>query len=207
MIERISMLKLLIFIFIASITPGPNNILILSDGLRFGYKKTIPFNLGVCFSAFIGLFLIAYTGKDLTKYPTFNFFIAIFGSLYLLYLAYKLFIAGTGLEMNFTHDKERGFINAVILQFVNPKLWIFLTTTAFLLFPENNRTPLFIGFISLLTIPINFISLSVWALLGDKLKHWFENIIFARFFYWTNSFILLYLVYDIIKHFIIPYFK
>ena len=76
------MLKLLIFIFIASITPGPNNILILSDGLRFGYRKTIGFNLGVCFAAFVGLFVIAYTGKDLTKFPVFNFTIAIFGSIF-----------------------------------------------------------------------------------------------------------------------------
>lgn len=200
------MIKLLIFIFIASVTPGPNNILILSDGLRFGYKKTIGFNLGVCFAAFVGLFVIAYTGKDLTKFPIFNFTIAIFGSIYLLYLAYKLFIAGTGLEINSTHDKERSFMQAVILQFVNPKLWIFLTTTAFLLFPEGNRTAAFIAFISFLSIPINFFSLSLWALLGDKLKHWFDNIIFAKFFYWTNSLILVYLVYDIIKHFILPYF-
>ncbi len=197
------MLKILLYIFVAAITPGPNNILVLTGGLKHGYKKTLPFIFGVCVFISIALVLTTLFGQNLNTYKSFNFVVALFGSFYLAYLSLKLFKAGTGIEID-ESKKEHSFLEAVILQFVNPKVWVFLTTLSFLFFPHGT-TISYIFYISIMSFFINYFALSVWALLGDKLKHWFDNTIFAKLFYWGNGIILLYLTYDIVKEFILPF--
>jgi len=112
------------FALSSAITPGPNNVMLMSSGVNYGVRRSLPLVFGVMlgFPAMfvaIGLGL----GSIFQRYPFLHEGITIAGVSYLLYLAWK--IAGSG-KPDLTDTKARPltFIQAALFQWVNPKAWI-----------------------------------------------------------------------------------
>lgn len=116
---------LLIFCFSTSITPGPNNLMIMLSGVKFGIKKSLPHYLGILcgFSAMI-LLVGMGLGEIFTRYPLLHEIIKYLGALYMLYLAMKTILADPHLAKVKGKARPLTFVQAVLFQWINPKAWI-----------------------------------------------------------------------------------
>lgn len=114
---------LAIFAFASSITPGPNNTMLLASGANFGLRATLPHLLGVVFG-FLGLLLAVGFGLGglFTAYPVLHEVLKWAGAAYLVWLAVKI-----GLSRSIGDGRSTGkpmtFVQAVAFQAVNPKAW------------------------------------------------------------------------------------
>ena len=154
-------------------TPGPNNIMLLSSGLTFGYKRTLPHMFGVMFGfAFMVVLVGLGMGVIFEEFPFIFSTLKIIGILYLFFMAYKIANNDEGYEV----DKENKsnpftFLQAAAFQWVNPKAWI-MAITAISVFVTSTENSLFqvltISFIYLLS---GVISTNSWALGGVMLKN------------------------------------
>jgi cysteine/O-acetylserine efflux protein len=116
-----SLLSLLLFAFVTSFTPGPNNIMAMLFANKYGFKKTIRFCLGVG-AGFLVIILLSCFFNILLKnfIPKIEFIMTIIGSTYMLYLAIKI-ITSKNNENHTDGDKNNSFFAGMVLQFVNPK--------------------------------------------------------------------------------------
>jgi len=181
---------LMIFMFVAAFTPGPNNLLSSYSGFNFGIKKTLPLIYGVTFGFPIllitinsGLIIIFKT------YPTLQEVIKILGSGFLIYLAYKIAFQTQVEEKKIKNPVK--FYETFIFQFVNPK-GVFAAITSISLFVELGSNYLFH---SAVVIGVSFCaaitSITSWCLLGKFLRRFSENKKFIQMFNYAMSFSLV----------------
>lgn len=118
---------ILLFALSSSFSPGPNNLLLVTSGVKFGLARTWRHIMGITvgFPAMIlivGLFL----GALFHEMPWLHDALAIVGALYLLYLTWKILMAGGSVEGS-AMGKPIGFVEAALFQWVNPKAWVMAT--------------------------------------------------------------------------------
>lgn len=117
-------ISFLIYSFVTSITPGPNNVMSAASGVNFGLKRSIPHILGVGFGfgfmvAIVGLGI----GSLLSSQPLVYETLKLIGIGYLLYLAYKIFKISS-VDASAKQGTPITFLQAALFQWVNPKAWI-----------------------------------------------------------------------------------
>lgn len=114
---------LALFAFVSSITPGPNNTMLMASGANFGFRASIPHMMGVS-GGF--LLLVVAVGLGLgglfAAYPELHDVLAVAGGLYLLWLAWKI-ATSSGLGMGEAGVRPQTFLQAAAFQWVNPKAW------------------------------------------------------------------------------------
>lgn len=127
------------FMFVASVTPGPNNAMLAASGMNFGYAKTVPHMLGIIGG--FGLLLFACmtgVGEIFENLPALQTAMKIIGATYLLYLAWRIANAG---NVKINDEGSRGrpftFIEAFLFQFVNPKSWMAVLASISALLPAG----------------------------------------------------------------------
>jgi|TARA_B110000211_G_scaffold147302_1_gene167801 threonine/homoserine/homoserine lactone efflux protein len=124
-------LYLAVFIFglSAGITPGPNNIMLMTSGMNFGIKKSIPHVLGVTFGFPIMVILIGL-GFSIVfeQYPILHEVIKVLGVVYLLYLSWLIASASPD-TLEGEKSKPFTFLQAALFQWVNPKAWVVATSS------------------------------------------------------------------------------
>jgi len=114
-------LAILIFAVSATVTPGPNNIMIMTSGLNHGIKNSIPHLLGICFGFPIMVVLIGLGFVVVFKmYPLFHEILKILGVIYLSYLAW-LIASSSPTSLEGKKSKPFSFTQAALFQWVNPK--------------------------------------------------------------------------------------
>ena len=164
---------LVAFVMFATVmffTPGPNNIMLLSSGLTYGFRPTIPHIVGIT----VGFaFMVAAVGLGLgtifIAYPVLQTILKYVGAAYLIYLAWQI---GTAELSTPEQDKKRGpmpFWGAAMFQWVNAKGWVMVIGTitayaAIAAFPWNIVIQVGISLI------LGAVSCSVWALFGTALR-------------------------------------
>ena len=119
-------LFIIVFIFAVSttVTPGPNNIMIMTSGLNHGVRKTMPHFLGICLGFPAMVAAIGFGLSTLfSKFPQIHLVIKILGITYLLYLAWKIATTDTQ-STNNKNSKPFTFWQAAFFQWVNPKAWV-----------------------------------------------------------------------------------
>ncbi|MGB5885603.1 MAG: LysE family translocator [Acinetobacter venetianus] len=166
-----ALISFIIYSFVTSVTPGPNNIMLISSGVSFGFKRTIPHILGIGFGFGLMVTLVGFgIGSILTNSKNLYEFVKIIGIVYLLYLAYQIYISDSVNTNNKPKShKPLNFLQASLFQWVNPKAWVMTmgAVTAYTSSSSNISIFLLIGLIyGAISIP----SVGVWALVGDKLK-------------------------------------
>ena len=158
------LIAFILFCSAAAFSPGPNNFMASYSAFNFGIKKTLPIIYGVTFG-FPLLIICINFGLSIVfkKYPDLQKIITIAGTIFLVYMAYK--IATTKNTQNKESKNPATFINIVLFQFINPKAVIcaaFITST--FISQENFVKDSII--IILLAIIISFLSIVTWSLLG-----------------------------------------
>tara|TARA_Y100001934_G_scaffold265183_1_gene343078 strand:- start:940 stop:1557 length:618 start_codon:yes stop_codon:yes gene_type:complete len=121
-------IPLLILCIVQSGTPGPNNIMLTASGKNFGYIKSIPHMLGVVLG-FLSLIIVFGLGLTVifSKYPIIQFVLRIVGSIYLLYLSYRIYSSVNTEDLS--KSKPITFMESSLFQYVNPKGVMMAITT------------------------------------------------------------------------------
>jgi len=185
-----NLLSLMLFCFVTSCTPGPNNILASYSSFNFGIKKTLPHMLGVALG-YTSMITILDVGLifPFKKYPIIQDVLKVLGSIFLIYLAYKISFQNQVKEKKIKNPVT--FYDTFIFQFVNPK-GVFAAITSISLFVELGSNYLFH---SLVVIMVSFFcaitSITSWCLLGKFLRRFSENKKFIQVFNYTMSFSLI----------------
>ena len=185
-----NLLPLIFFSIAAAFTPGPNNIIGSYSGFNFGIKKSLPLILGVTFG-YTTLIILTASGLNIifNAYPILKAIIKILGSLFLIYLAYKISFQNLVEEKKIKNPVK--FYDTFIFQFINPK-GVFAAITSISLFAELGQNYLFH---SLIVIIVSFCcaitSITSWCLIGKFLRRFSENEKFIQVFNYTMSFSLI----------------
>lgn len=170
-----------------SISPGPVNFVIVSSGANHGIKKTLPFVSG----ATIGFtLLLVFIGlgfyKIIELYPLFLKYLAIAGSLFIMYMGFL--IARSKPELKIEKQNKPTFIQGFLLQWLNPKAWLACVAGVSLFsVPEGNAQ--FLWF-SLIYFVVCYFSLFSWSLLGNKATIILNNEFRLRIFNYLMGFLL-----------------
>ncbi len=174
-------LALVVFAFVTSITPGPNNLMLLASGVNFGFARTIPHMLGIgtgFFSLLIGVGL--GLGAVLTAYPQLHLALKIAGGAYLLYLAWKIAMSRTMGEGK-AGTRPMTFLEAAAFQWVNPKAWV-MAVTAMAVYTNPQRPFLTMLLVAAAFAVVNVPSVSCWAGFGVALRGFLADPVRLKWF-------------------------
>lgn len=113
----------LVYAVSTAASPGPNNIMSMSNGNRKGFVRGLPFNLGILLGFSMVSVLCAFTLNALSGIlPDIKIVLLVLGSAYMLYLARSTLHARAEIEAD---DRQAGFLKGLLLQFVNPKEYVY----------------------------------------------------------------------------------
>jgi len=174
MIDINLLFALISFYFVMYVTPGPNNAMVLTSGLKFGFLKTIPHMTGITIGHIIQLVLVCFgLGKIFQIFPQIQYVLKIICSVYLLYLGYK--IIGSFSKIKEDGSKPLKFYEAALFQIVNPKAWTISTMAASSFLPKEGNLIVSIFFIAIVALIICPISISPWAAFGSAIRNFVKN--------------------------------
>ncbi|MBU2065052.1 MAG: LysE family translocator [Gammaproteobacteria bacterium] len=162
-----SLLPFLLFAFVASITPGPTNILVLSHSSRCGLGATLPIIFGACIAAaFIVLAVGLGVGETLLRFPLVQQVMVWSGVLWLSWLAWQIFHSPPpSLDVPSPRGKGINVLSAAILQLVNPKVWMMAVAVISVFVGAGDKT-LQVMVLTLLFLLVSLPCMTLWALLG-----------------------------------------
>ena len=182
-------LAFLTYAFITAATPGPNNIMSMSNGGRLGFRGALPFNFGIWagFSA-VMLLCTAFCTTLTNLIPAVKTPMLIAGAAYMLHLAWGTFRSSGVIDED--HSRS-GFYAGMLLQFINPKIYIYgiMSMQAYIL-PFYAGEPLTLALFALLLAFIGFVFTLCWSAFGSAFR-----LIFNRHTKAVNTIMALLLVY------------
>lgn len=162
-----------------SISPGPVNMIILSSGVNYGVKRTIPYISGATIGFTLLLLFIGLGFFQFIKaYPSFLTYLAFAGSAYIIYMGYKIALAKPDIEVKKTNIPK--FYQGFLLQWINPKAWI-ACVSGVSIFSSTDSYDQFLIFSGIYFI-VCYVSLGLWAVLGDKVSLLLNSHIRLRLF-------------------------
>ena len=161
---------LFFYAFVTSITPGPNNFMLLASGVNFGFVRTIPHMLGIGVGFVILLLAVGFgLGAVLTAFPALHTGLKFAGGAYLLYLAYRIATSRSMGSGGAAKSRPMNFIEAAAFQWVNPKAWV-MAITAMAVYTDPAAPFLSVVLIGLAFGAVNLPSVSTWAGFGMALR-------------------------------------
>ena len=168
-------LALVGFAFAASITPGPNNMMVFASAVNFGLRRSLAHITGVVAGFFLlQLSVGAGLGAVILTFPVTLIVAKVFGALYLIWIAFKI---GSSRQIGST-GKSTGaplsFTQAVAFQWVNPKGWI-MGLTAMSVYTGRENYAVSVVLVALVFGVITIPSISVWAIFGARLRGWLSR--------------------------------
>ena len=191
-----SVLSLLLYAFVTSFTPGPNNIMAMLFANKYGFKKTIRFCLGVGTGFFAILLLSSYFNLLLKNFiPKIDFFMTILGAAYMLYLA-MIIIRSKNSDNDTDSGKYNSFTAGMLLQFINPKgiLYCITVISTFIIPHYTSNSSLL--FFSVVLALLGFMGTFSWNLFGSIFK-----IFLSKYRSQFNIIMALLLVYSAVSIF------
>ena len=183
-------LSMALFWIVSAYTPGPNNIVASYSGFNFGIKKTIPHIFGVTLG-FTSVVLALTIGlvNIFKLFPIIQTILKYLGSLFLIYLAYKISFSKSSAEKK---DKNPiSFLDTFIFQFLNPKgvlIGIIIVST-YVEYGENYLN--YATQVVLFAFLVSLSSITFWTLVGKYLRKFATNEKFIKYFNYVMSGLLL----------------
>ena len=189
-------LALALFAFVSSITPGPNNLMLMASGANFGFRRTIPHMLGVALGF---VFMVLMVGVGLVQvfdaFPVSYTVLKVVSVLYLLWLAWKIANAGPA-EASGNSGTPMTFVQAAAFQWVNPKAWAMALTAISAYTPEQTMTAILL--VGVVFGAINLPSVGSWTVLGQQMARFLTNPRRLVAFNWTMAGLLVASLYPVI---------
>lgn len=171
-----TLLPFLLFAFVASITPGPTNILVLSNSARYGLPAAVPIIFGACASAATIVLLVGTgAGSSLTSLPGVQTAMQWAGVAWLSYLSWQIFFAPAPTINTQAPQARLGMLGAASLQLINPKTWMMALAVVSVFAGAGEQRLMHVACLSLVFFLISLPCLSVWALLGAGSSRWLRS--------------------------------
>ncbi|MBR2573801.1 MAG: LysE family translocator [Loktanella sp.] len=160
------------FAFASSVTPGPNNVMLMASGANYGLRRTVPHMLGISVGHAFMVFMVGVVllGVFLT-YPALNIVLKVVSAAYMLWLAWKIANAVPP-EMKQVTGKPFTFLQAAAFQWVNPKAWFMATTAISAYAPQDRGLVLGSLMVAGIFATTNLPAVTIWAWIGVQLRRW-----------------------------------
>lgn len=191
-------LALVVFAFTTSITPGPNNMMLFSSGVNFGFRRTVPHMLGIG-AGFLSLLIGVGLGLGalLHSVPMLYTVLKFAGGLYLVWIAWKI---GTSrsLSEGKAGSKPMTFLGAAAFQWVNPKAWV-MAVTAMATYTDESQYFTTVMLVGVAFAAVNLPSVSTWAGFGSALREWLSVPVRLKWFNITMAVLLVLSLWPMLK--------
>lgn len=187
------------FAFVTSVTPGPNNVMVLASGANFGFLRSVPHILGIAFGMVV---LTAAVGMGLgglfRAYPALYDVLRWVGGAYLLYLAWSIARSGAPkAEAGGSAARPLGFLGAAAFQWVNPKAWVIVLGAVTTYAPRDGyflNVLVVAAVFGLMCVP----SVTIWAGFGTALRRFLDGPVRVRAFNVAMALLLVLSLYPIL---------
>lgn len=177
------------FAFVTSITPGPNNMMLLASGANFGFSRSIPHMLGIGIGFTIMVMLVGAGLMQLfDSWPPSYTILKILAAGYMLWLAWKIANSASPEGMR-AGAHPMTFLQAALFQWVNPKAWTMALSAITLYAP--GREFIAVLWVALVFGAVNLPCVSSWTVLGQKLRVILSNPARLIAFNWTMATLLV----------------
>lgn len=189
-------LPLMMFALVSSITPGPNNLMLLASGANFGFRRSVPHMLGISMGfAFMALLVGLGLAQVFELYPVLKLVLKVLSVVYMLYLAWKIANAAAPEEVTGA-GKPFTFLQAAAFQWVNPKAWAMALTAVTVYAPSQELAVIVVvaGVFSAVNLP----SVTFWAVLGQQAQRILTNQRRLRVFNITMALLLVGSLYSVL---------
>ena len=182
-------IPILIFIFVASFTPGPNNIIAMSIGFAHSFKKALPHIFGVAFGFSAMLLIVGFLLKPvILKYPIVLTILKYISFAYILYIVYK--IATSHIDANDKEKKPITFFESMLFQWINPKAIAGALSLITIYIPTQNFSKWLL--IATITAFVNAaVAVAMWAQIGVKISKFLTDPLHQKLFNYTMAALLL----------------
>jgi threonine/homoserine/homoserine lactone efflux protein len=191
------LLAFIAFAFVTSVTPGPNNMMLLASGVNFGLRRSLPHMFGISLGFML---LVASVGLGLgqlfEQVPLLYSVLRYLGAAYLLYLAWKIANSGAPSSQASTTAKPFSFLQAAAFQWVNPKAWIMAIGAITTYTPHENFVSNVLLIAALFAL-VNCPSVGLWTIAGSLLRNWLNNVRALRVFNISMALLLVASLYPI----------
>ena len=186
------------FAFVTSVTPGPNNMMLLASGANFGFRRTIPHMFGISIghlvmTLVVGLGLAGIVHQE----PSVLVVLKWVSVAYLLWLAWKLANA-TAPKGATGQGHPMTFLGAAAFQWVNPKAWTMSLGAVAAYASEASIQN--VAIIAAVFAIINLPSVSVWTIAGEQVRRFLTSPARLRTFNWTMAGLLVLSLWPVIAH-------
>jgi threonine/homoserine/homoserine lactone efflux protein len=183
------LIALLGFAFVTSVTPGPNNMMLLASGVNFGFRRTVPHMLGISVGHSVMVFLVGLGLAGAFKaWPPALVVLKVASVAYMLWLAWKIAHAGAPGEGT-ARARPFSFLQAAAFQWVNPKAWAMALGAVSAYVTEPSVWAY--AAVAMVFAAVNLPSVSVWAGAGQAMRRWLETPARLRAFNWTMAGLLV----------------
>lgn len=196
MLETLPALAL--FALVTSVTPGPNNLMLMASGANFGFRRTVPHMLGVGLGFVLMTFLVGVGLAGLFQtYPLAVTALEVVSVVYMLWLAWKIAHAAA------PKDRQAGgtpmtFLQAAAFQWVNPKAWAMALTAITVHAPDRSLWA--VALVAVIFGAINLPSVSLWTLIGQQMRRVLTNTRRLTIFNWTMAGLLVLSLAPVLWH-------
>jgi len=180
------------FALASTMTPGPNNIMLLSSGLTFGYKRTIPHALGINFGFPVMVLCVGLgVGKLFEVFPFIYTALKVVGISYLFWMAWHIANTKGSLNAKNKNDKPFTFIQAALFQWINPKAWVMAISSTAAFITDHQIAFIQVMIISAVYFLCAILSTNSWAVGGVILKQFIQNERFVQIFNITMAILIV----------------
>ena len=191
-------LALVAFAFVTSVTPGPNNMMLLASGANFGFARSVPHMLGIslghmAMTLIVGLGLVGV----MLAVPAAQVTLKVASVVYMLWLAWKLAHAAAPGEAG-AKARPMTFLQAAAFQWVNPKAWAMSVGAVAAYAPDQSVVA--VAIVAAVFACINLPSVSLWTLAGGGLRRWLTSPARLSLFNWTMAVLLVASLIPVLWH-------
>ncbi len=190
-------LALVGFAFVTSVTPGPNNMMLLASGANFGFRRSVPHMLGISLGHALMVFLLgAGLAQVFHRVPHFNTVLKLASVAYMLWLAWKIAHSAAPKEGK-VGGRPFTFLQAAAFQWVNPKAWA-MALTAVTVYAGSESLAAMLT-VAAVFAAVNLPSVSVWTMAGQQLRHWLTTNRRLQVFNWTMAVLLVLSLWPVLR--------
>lgn len=189
----------MLFVLVTTITPGPNNTMLLASGVNFGFRRTVPHIFGVSAGMVVLMLSAGFgLGEAFRHIPALYNVLEVASVAYLLYLAWKI---GTSGELKIRDGEHRPmrFHEAIAFQWVNPKAWMMVLTAATTIRLSGDfsvNTVIMAALFYVIGLPC----ICLWAAFGTGVRGFLSNPLRLRAFNVAMALSLVVSMYPLVAH-------
>lgn len=186
----------ILFALVTTITPGPNNTMLLASGVNFGFRRTLPHILGI--SAGVVLLMLAVgfgLGEAFRRWPLLYTVLETASVVYLLYLAWKIGTSGQ-VQVRKGERRPMRFYEAIAFQWINPKAWMMVLTAATTVHLSADFG-LNATLMAVLFYVVGLPCICLWAAFGTALRNLLANPVWLRVFNIVMAVLLVLSLYPV----------